>query len=104
MKPLIHTYSTLTSFADIRSWASLIVIIGYGFSDTHINKMLAQGLRDDSNRRLLVIHKLNSSKEQDKKEEIGRLLELAEDEKNQVTVRLETAKDFFEKSDLSDFP
>ena len=83
--------------------ASLIVIIGYGFSDTHINKMLAQGLRDDSNRRLLVIHKLNSSKEQDKKEEIGRLLELAEDEKNQVTVRLETAKDFFEKSDLSDF-
>ena len=83
--------------------SSLIVIIGYGFSDAHINKMLAQGLRDDSNRRILVIHNPSTTKEQDKKEQIGRLLELAENEKKQVTVNPETAKAFLEKNDLTDF-
>ncbi len=86
--------------------SSLIVIIGYGFSDTHINKMLAQGLRHNSDRRLLVIQKPNSNMEKDNKdnvEEISRLLELVENEKNQVKVHSETAKNFLEKSDLSDF-
>jgi hypothetical protein len=35
--------------------AKLIVTIGYGFFDEHINKMLAQALRDDTDRRLLVV-------------------------------------------------
>jgi hypothetical protein len=35
--------------------ARLVVCIGYGFGDGHINKMLAQALKDDSARRLLVV-------------------------------------------------
>ncbi len=35
----------------------LVVIIGYGFGDTHINKMLTQCVRNDPERRLLVIQR-----------------------------------------------
>ena len=35
--------------------AKLIVTIGYSFQDDHINKMLAQALREETERKLLVV-------------------------------------------------
>jgi hypothetical protein len=35
--------------------ATVIVVIGYGFGDEHINKMLAQAFRRDPRKRLLVV-------------------------------------------------
>ena len=35
--------------------AKLIVVIGYGFADMHINKMLTQALRGDESLRLLLV-------------------------------------------------
>src|ERR1700730_4893949 len=40
-------------FRDLTLLATLIVSLGYGFGDGHINKMLTQSLRSDAERRLL---------------------------------------------------
>jgi hypothetical protein len=45
----------------------LIVTIGYGFFDDHINKMLAQALRDDDDRKLLIVARCTTDDEIEKK-------------------------------------
>ena len=44
---------------ELRRWtldaARLIVVIGYGFMDEHINGILGQALRQDGSRRLLAV-------------------------------------------------
>ena len=40
--------------------ARLIVAVGYGFGDPHINKMLAQGLHTRANIKLLVVCKFKN--------------------------------------------
>lgn len=83
--------------------ASLIVVVGYGFADAHINKMLTQGLRANSNRRLLVVCNCGESENDKKVEDISRVLELEVHEKNQVLVHEGTAKQFLKREDLADF-
>jgi hypothetical protein len=47
--------------------AQLIVTVGYGFFDDHINKMLAQALRDSPERRILIIARCTKKTETDEK-------------------------------------
>ena len=44
-------------FRDLSFLTKVIVTLGYGFGDAHINKMLTQSLRTDPERRLLVIQR-----------------------------------------------
>ncbi|MGQ0592886.1 MAG: SIR2 family protein [Gammaproteobacteria bacterium] len=81
--------------------AKLIVVVGYGFGDPHINKMLTQGLRDDPNRHIFVIRKQEGNGD-DLAREIHTQLELSEAERGQVVVRPETAKEFLETPNLAE--
>ena len=76
----------------------LIISLGYGFGDFHINKMLAQALRDDLNRRLLIIMNCNDDdvKRRNQKE-ITKELGVGE---AQIIVNNGTAKEFLETQNL----
>lgn len=77
----------------------LMVIIGYGFGDSHINKMIVQALRDDMNRRLLVVARCESeNKCKAKREEISKRLGVAAD---QILVEKGSAKAFFQNAELA---
>jgi hypothetical protein len=81
--------------------AKLIVVIGYGFGDTHINKMLTQGIKDDRNRVLYVVNKCNGGSLDEKILDIVHRLDLGEGEKQQVRVIDRAAKQFLETPDLA---
>lgn len=76
----------------------LIVCIGYGFGDQHINKILTQALKRDDTRRLLVIAHCEDDEAvaQKKNEVLGSLF--VKDE--QVLVEKGSAKAFLETPDL----
>jgi len=84
--------------------AKLIVCVGYGFGDDHINKILSQTLRDDENRRLLVISDCRTPLIQHtvsdglKKSEVMHLLEAKE---SQIFVEGLKAKPFLETPDIA---
>jgi hypothetical protein len=81
----------------------LIVVVGYGFGDSHINKMLTQGIRSDAERRLIVVQRCARESCPEKEAEIARKLELDEAKKGQVVVQPGSAKEFFEMSNLAQF-
>jgi SIR2-like protein len=92
----------LYKFRDFTLLARLIVALGYGFGDTHINKMLTQSLQNDPQRRLLVIQRCaDAQMATNKREEILDSLELGEDRTNQVIVQSGTAKEFLETPSLA---
>lgn len=92
----------LYKFRDFTLLTKLIVTLGYGFGDGHINKMLTQSLRNDSARRLLVIQRCkDSNRAIKKKDEILGRLELGEGQKDQVFVHSSSAKEFLETPDLA---
>lgn len=80
--------------------AKLIVVVGYGFGDVHINKMLTQGLRDNPDRQMLVVKKSDCNGG-DVANDIHNRLELSDAEKNRVAVQQGTAKEFLETLDLA---
>ncbi len=81
--------------------AKLIVVVGYGFDDTHINKILSQGLQDDANRKILIVQpKSETSKN---KAGIAQKLKLQEERHDQLISCEKTAKEFFEMSDLFEY-
>ncbi len=72
--------------------AKLIVAVGYGFADEHINKMLSQALRPDGARQLLVVAKREEEKAREAKRlEIAQKLGVPAD---RITVDPGTAKSF----------
>jgi hypothetical protein len=80
----------------------LIVTIGYGFGDTHINKMLTQSLRSDHERRLLLIQLCGEGEAAAmKKAEIADRLELSPEHADQVVVRPGSAEEFLETPELA---
>lgn len=79
--------------------ARLVVAIGYGFGDLHINKMLSQSLRSDSERRLLVVQDCIEQDISEKKLEIANRLELSKAE--QVQVEPGSARQFLESPELA---
>jgi hypothetical protein len=78
--------------------ARLIVAIGYGFGDSHINKILSQALTDDASRKLLVVSNCaNDDAQKHKEDELKELLRVQD---SQVKVQNGTAKAFLEGVDL----
>jgi hypothetical protein len=79
--------------------ANLIVALGYGFGDNHINKMLGQALREKSDRRLLVVLRCESKEKCDtRRVQIAGALESCAE---QITVLEGTAKSFLEGDNLA---
>lgn len=78
--------------------SKLIVSIGYSFGDAHINKMVAQALRADTQRVLMVVTRCDEKDFQNKKNDISRLLGVEED---QIVPQAGSAKDFLDHPDLS---
>jgi SIR2-like protein len=77
--------------------ARLVVIIGYGFADDHINKMLTQALKKEDTRQILVVSHCSAQEQcAEKQSAVAGLLGIKED---QVRVRQGTAKSFFEADD-----
>jgi hypothetical protein len=80
--------------------AKLIVTVGYGFFDEHINKMLAQALRDDTDRRLLVVTRCAKKEEaENKRTEVANRLTL---EEQRVVVQRGSAKNFLEQGNIAE--
>ena len=88
-------------FRDLSLESKLIVTLGYGFGDGHINKMLTQSLRHDTERRLLVIQCCKEEECAAKKTEIAKFLELNPAQSEQVIVHSGSAKEFLESPDLA---
>ena len=81
-----------------RQWtldAKLIIAVGYGFSDPHINGILGQALNtvpDPSQRKLLAVAPFSSESEEAAQERVSRALGLQK--KNQIVIKKENAEDF----------
>ena len=80
--------------------ARLIVVIGYSFSDSHINKMLVQALRRDENKRLLVVSRSKNRTEcKQKVAEVAKRLEVDE---SLILAETGSAKTFLELNELAE--
>jgi hypothetical protein len=89
-------------FRDLSLESRLIVTLGYGFGDGHINKMLTQSLRNDSERRLLVIQRCTQAECAIRRDEVVAYLELSASQKDQIIVHPGSAKEFLESPSLAD--
>jgi len=86
--------------------SKLLVIIGYSFSDKHINDIILQALKLDPNKKVLIISPFSNATdkadiEEDrnkKKENVRALLLLSENEVNQLEFLNMGAKEFLNKS------
>jgi hypothetical protein len=92
---LFYAYAFRLSTLDSR----LIVAVGYGFGDSHINKMLAQALKADMSRRLLFVAQCDEASKEKRRKEITAKLDAGE---NQIVVGSGTAKEYLEQENLKD--
>lgn len=78
--------------------AKLIVAIGYGFADSHINKILTQALRSNSARKMVVVARcINDEQVLEKQQDTASILEVDTD---RVHVEKGTASSFIDDSGL----
>jgi SIR2-like domain len=91
---LFYTYE----FRKFSLLTRLIVSIGYGFGDSHINKMLSQALRNDVSRRLLVISNCSDDESQQMKQR--EVVEKLSAKDEQIIVNKGTSKEFLEIPNL----
>jgi hypothetical protein len=89
-------------FRNLSLLTRLIVTLGYGFGDAHINKMLTQSLRTDPERRLLVVQRCGDEERNTKANEIRQILDIGAERQYQVTVRSGSAKQFLETANLAE--
>lgn len=89
---------------EFRKWtleSKIIISIGYGFGDEHINKILEQALKADESRKLLSIAPLNLKPYEndigyEQKQQAQKIaFTLGAENRNQIEARSMTAKDFF---------
>jgi len=76
----------------------LIVTVGYSFGDLHINKMVAQALRADTERRLMLVTRCEKKHLNKKRAEVAKLLSVSP---NQIAPQAGSAKAFLENNDLT---
>jgi hypothetical protein len=88
-------------FRDLSLETKLIVALGYGFGDGHINKMLTQSLRGDSERRLLVIQQCLNDELEERKRAVAGKLELGKSQAEQIVIQSGAAKEFLETANLA---
>ena len=93
---LFYTYE----FRRYTLMASLIVVVGYGFGDTHINQILAQRLRGDDECCLFVVCKCMAGEEEENHRGIAEKLELEEVLRDRVVVRAGSASEFLMLANL----
>ena len=80
--------------------ARVIVTIGYGFGDEHINKMLFQAMRHDSGKQLVVVGNVTDKEKAGKrKKEISSKLNISP---SAVVVLEGTAKNFLKRADIAE--
>jgi hypothetical protein len=79
--------------------AKLIVTIGYSFGDLHINKMLTQALRTDTDRRLMVVARCSRTEITQKKNEIATRLGIGPE---RIIPQQGSAKSFLENQNISE--
>lgn len=89
---LFYTYE----FRRLTASARLVLAIGYGFADDHINKLLTQAMRIHSGPRMLIITETDNIT--DFKMRIEELLEVSE--KNRIEVVSGGAKEFLSSSSI----
>lgn len=83
--------------------AKLIVTVGYGFGDAHINKMLIQSLRAERARKLVVIARCGDALQRaEKLRAIADRLECDADRRGQIELRPESASSFLGAEKLSE--
>lgn len=90
---LLYAYE----FRRLTMEARLVIVVGYSFADDHINKMLRQAFRLDSNRRLLAVDRC------DEAEIPARVAAVAERvgvEASRITLLGKGAKRFLEADDI----
>lgn len=76
----------------------LIIAIGYGFADDHINKILTQAMKKDASRRIVVVANCGNDEECKKKaESIAKALQIDE---TQVIVEQHSAASFLQQDGL----
>jgi hypothetical protein len=85
------------AFRDCCLHAKLIVTVGYSFSDDHINKMLAQALRNDEERKLLVVARCTKNDIANKKKEVASRLSTKPD---RIVPLIGSAKSFLEQPNI----
>lgn len=74
--------------------ASIIVAIGYGFADGHINKMMTQAIRANDDMCILVVARCNSEDEiSERRKAISKILEVQEEK---IIIEKGTAASFLE--------
>jgi SIR2-like domain len=86
---------------EFRRWtleSKLIVCIGYGFADDHINGIIGQALKNSSERKILAVSPSDKSEETIKRRklEISKQLSLDESQINQIEILPIGAKEFLE--------
>lgn len=79
--------------------SKLIVCVGYGFADEHINKIIGQALRHDEGRRLLVVGPCDNFEQ--RLQEITQQLKLSDSK--QIIIEAVGAKAFLSRPQLREF-
>lgn len=82
---------------EFRRWtleSRIVLVIGYGFGDEHINKILLQALRSDRERLLLVVSPMSGELEKDRRS-VADSLGCSDIE--QIHVKSATASEFFQE-------
>ncbi len=86
--------------------ARLIVVIGYGFNDDHINEILGRAIIQKDDAKLYVVDSLGPEEKEKwsaRKDVIAKRLKLSIEKKEQITVDGNGAKSFLEKRFSRDF-
>jgi hypothetical protein len=83
--------------------AKLIVTVGYGFGDAHINKMLTQSLRDEQSRKVVAVARCTDDSQREQRLRfIQQKLELTDVQPGQIEVRGDSASGFLRTDKLSE--
>ncbi len=80
--------------------SKVILALGYGFGDEHINKMIRQAIRHDPLRRIAVVTKSTEAEREAKAKAIAAKLDI---ELTRVNVIPGTAREFLERKDIGPF-
>ena len=95
--PFLYQISELRKYA---LKARLIVVIGYGFNDDHINEILGRAIIQKDDAKLYVVDSLGAEEKEKwsaRTDVIAQRLKLSAEKKEQITVDGNGAKSFFEK-------
>lgn len=78
--------------------SKVIIIIGYSFSDDHINKILIESLREKPGKTIIFVSPCNNIEENKKETEIKEKLKIddIDEQTNTIKVIRSGAKDFLE--------